>query len=179
MIDGIPQWFQVRVLVDHRGAQISVTHDVAHERWILCLCHRVRAESMSSVVQNNLLGNPSSRPRRAELTRNSCEMAFCRAPGRKHPFASVRGTKPASWSLSRWGLVFAASETETLPKLAAPLSFVSQGENGRGVEKVHFRKNLLQKWATRYLYAAENTIDGTSLCDHFSGSLRASISAHM
>ncbi len=94
MIDRIPQWFQVRMLVDHRGAQISVTHNVANERWILCLCHRVRAERMSSVVQNNLLGNPSSCSRRAELTRNGCEMAFCSAPRRKHPFASVGGTKP-------------------------------------------------------------------------------------
>src|SRR5271165_1710251 len=94
MIDGIPQWFQVRVLVDHRGAQISVTHNVANQRWILCLCHRVRAEGMSSVVQNNLLGNPSSCSRRAEQTRNCCEMAFRSAPGRKHPFASVGGTKP-------------------------------------------------------------------------------------
>src|SRR5271166_2066163 len=94
MIDGIPQWLQVRVLVDHRGAQISVTHTVANQRWILCLCHRVRAEGMSSVVKNNLLGNPSSCSRRAKLTRNSCEMSFCRAPGRKHPFASVGGTKP-------------------------------------------------------------------------------------
>ena len=58
MIDRIPQRFQVRMLVDHRGAQISVTHNVANQRWILCLCHRVRAERMSSVVQNNLLGNP-------------------------------------------------------------------------------------------------------------------------
>ena len=40
MIDCIPQWLQVRVLVDHRGAQVSVTHNVANERWILCLCHR-------------------------------------------------------------------------------------------------------------------------------------------
>jgi hypothetical protein len=60
MIDRIPQWLQVRVLVDHRGAQISVTaHNVANECWILCICHRVRAERMSSAVQNNLLGNPS------------------------------------------------------------------------------------------------------------------------
>jgi len=94
MIDGIPQWFQFRMLVDHRGAQISVTHNVAHERWILCLCHRVRAEGMSSVVQNNRLGNRSSCPRRAEPTRNNCEMAFCSAPGLKHPFASVGGSKP-------------------------------------------------------------------------------------
>jgi hypothetical protein len=29
MIDRIPLWFQVRMLVDHRGAQISVTHQPA------------------------------------------------------------------------------------------------------------------------------------------------------
>jgi hypothetical protein len=68
MIDRLPQWLQVRVLVDHRGAQISVTQNVANEHWILCLGHRVRAERMSSVVQNNLLGNPSFCSRRTELS---------------------------------------------------------------------------------------------------------------
>ena len=82
------------MLIDNRGAQISVPHYVANKRRVLRLCHRVRAERMSSVVQDNLLGYPSSCSRRAELTRNSCEMAVCRAPGRKPPFASVGGTKP-------------------------------------------------------------------------------------
>src|SRR5208337_5243029 len=94
MIDRIPQWFQVRMLINHRSAQISVSHNVTDQRGILSFCHRVGSEGMASVVEDNSIGDSRSRPCCSELTRNSCEMALCRAPGRKHPFASVAGTKP-------------------------------------------------------------------------------------
>ena len=51
MIDRVPQWFEIGMLIDHRRAQISVTHYVTNERWILRLCHRVRAEGMPRVIE--------------------------------------------------------------------------------------------------------------------------------
>jgi hypothetical protein len=59
MIDRIAQWFEIGMLIDHRGAQISVTHNVANERWVLRLCHRVGAEGMPRVIEDDVLGNPA------------------------------------------------------------------------------------------------------------------------
>ena len=76
MIDRIPQWFEIGMLIGHRGAQISVPHNVANERWVLRLCHCVRAEGMPRVIEDDVLGNPRLHPRLSELPRNGCEMAL-------------------------------------------------------------------------------------------------------
>jgi hypothetical protein len=55
MIDRVPQWFEMGMLIDHRGSQVSVSHNVANKRRVLRLCHRVGAEGMARVS-----------PRRAE-----------------------------------------------------------------------------------------------------------------
>ena len=77
MIDRVPKWFEIGMLIDHGRAQISVPHNVANERRVLRLCHRVRAKGMPRVIEDDVLGNPRLHPRLSELPGNGCEVALC------------------------------------------------------------------------------------------------------
>lgn len=61
MIDRMPQWFHVGLLVNHRNAHADrVTHYVTYPTRILGFPHRVGSEGMASVAQDNSIGD--SRP---------------------------------------------------------------------------------------------------------------------
>ena len=118
MIDRVPQRFKIGMLIDHRGAQVSVPHDVTNERWVFRLCHRVGAEGMPRVIEDDVLGDPRLHPRFSELTRNGCEVSLCGAPRRKHPLASVRRPLPKDFKDS-----LAQRHPELSPKPAKYLPY--------------------------------------------------------